>query len=146
MWYLNSELFLYIGIQVNRLVCHCPTLKGHRFSVSGRLFRDYCYNPGHVATLVLPESIRETLETTVGQILDLLTAEACDSCAYCFLLPQPEELTLLLIKLRRQQAELNSIREQTLAQLMQLNVDTANPKVSPGRSSMKECWFCCCCC
>ncbi|GAA6070684.1 pleckstrin homology domain-containing family A member 5 isoform X1, partial [Tachysurus ichikawai] len=40
----------------------------------------------------------------------------------------PEELTLLLIKLRRQQAELNSIREQTLAQLMQLNVDTANPK------------------
>ncbi|XP_047659803.1 pleckstrin homology domain-containing family A member 5 isoform X2 [Tachysurus fulvidraco] len=40
----------------------------------------------------------------------------------------PEELTLLLIKLRRQQAELNSIREQTLAQLMQLNHDTANPK------------------
>ncbi|KAM9468077.1 pleckstrin homology domain-containing family A member 5 isoform 5-T5 [Clarias gariepinus] len=40
----------------------------------------------------------------------------------------PEELTLLLIKLRRQQAELNSIREQTLAQLMQLNVDGANPK------------------
>ncbi|XP_058272844.1 pleckstrin homology domain-containing family A member 5 isoform X6 [Hemibagrus wyckioides] len=43
----------------------------------------------------------------------------------------PEELTLLLIKLRRQQAELNSIREQTLAQLMQLNVDAANPKMSP---------------
>ncbi|XP_053544454.1 pleckstrin homology domain-containing family A member 5 isoform X18 [Ictalurus punctatus] len=40
----------------------------------------------------------------------------------------PEELTLLLIKLRRQQAELNSIREQTLAQLMQLNIDAANPK------------------
>ncbi|XP_036373549.1 pleckstrin homology domain-containing family A member 5 isoform X3 [Megalops cyprinoides] len=40
----------------------------------------------------------------------------------------PEELTLLLIKLRRQQAELNSIREHTLAQLMQLNLDAANPK------------------
>ncbi|KAG9345858.1 hypothetical protein JZ751_009014 [Albula glossodonta] len=43
----------------------------------------------------------------------------------------PEELTLLLIKLRRQQAELNSIREHTLAQLMQLNVDASNPKVTP---------------
>ncbi|XP_026083789.1 pleckstrin homology domain-containing family A member 5-like isoform X22 [Carassius auratus] len=40
----------------------------------------------------------------------------------------PEELTLLLIKLRRQQAELNSLREHTLAQLMQLNLDAANPK------------------
>ncbi|XP_053740718.1 pleckstrin homology domain-containing family A member 5-like isoform X1 [Synchiropus splendidus] len=40
----------------------------------------------------------------------------------------PEELTLLLIKLRRQQAELNSIREHTVAQLMQLNADGDNPK------------------
>uniref|UniRef100_A0A4W3IE31 Pleckstrin homology domain containing, family A member 5 n=1 Tax=Callorhinchus milii TaxID=7868 RepID=A0A4W3IE31_CALMI len=40
----------------------------------------------------------------------------------------PEELTLLLIKLRRQQAELNSIREHTLAQLVQLNLSDANPK------------------
>ncbi|XP_029991625.1 pleckstrin homology domain-containing family A member 5-like isoform X6 [Sphaeramia orbicularis] len=40
----------------------------------------------------------------------------------------PEELTLLLIKLRRQQAELNSIREHTVAQLMQLNMDGENPK------------------
>uniref|UniRef100_A0A672R854 Pleckstrin homology domain containing, family A member 5 n=1 Tax=Sinocyclocheilus grahami TaxID=75366 RepID=A0A672R854_SINGR len=40
----------------------------------------------------------------------------------------PEELTLLLIKLRRQQAELSSLREHTLAQLMQLNLDAANPK------------------
>uniref|UniRef100_A0A3Q2V6W4 Pleckstrin homology domain containing A5 n=1 Tax=Haplochromis burtoni TaxID=8153 RepID=A0A3Q2V6W4_HAPBU len=43
----------------------------------------------------------------------------------------PEELTLLLIKLRRQQAELNSIREHTVAQLMQLNMDGDNPKMSP---------------
>ncbi|CAG5957822.1 unnamed protein product [Menidia menidia] len=43
----------------------------------------------------------------------------------------PEELTLLLIKLRRQQAELNSIREHTVAQLMQLNMDGNNPKLSP---------------
>uniref|UniRef100_A0A8C9XKY8 Pleckstrin homology domain containing A5 n=1 Tax=Sander lucioperca TaxID=283035 RepID=A0A8C9XKY8_SANLU len=43
----------------------------------------------------------------------------------------PEELTLLLIKLRRQQAELNSIREHTVAQLMQLKMDGDNPKLSP---------------
>ncbi|XP_042191871.1 pleckstrin homology domain-containing family A member 5 isoform X3 [Callorhinchus milii] len=42
----------------------------------------------------------------------------------------PEELTLLLIKLRRQQAELNSIREHTLAQLVQLNLSDANPKMA----------------
>ncbi|XP_030626428.1 pleckstrin homology domain-containing family A member 5 [Chanos chanos] len=40
----------------------------------------------------------------------------------------PEELTLLLIKLRRQQAELTSLREHTLAQLMQLNLEANNPK------------------
>ncbi|XP_032895404.1 pleckstrin homology domain-containing family A member 5 isoform X12 [Amblyraja radiata] len=40
----------------------------------------------------------------------------------------PEELTLLLIKLRRQQAELTSIREHTASQLMQLNLSDANPK------------------
>uniref|UniRef100_A0A3B3T9P0 Pleckstrin homology domain containing, family A member 5 n=1 Tax=Paramormyrops kingsleyae TaxID=1676925 RepID=A0A3B3T9P0_9TELE len=40
----------------------------------------------------------------------------------------PEELTLLLIKLRRQQAELNSLREHTLAQLVQLDLDGATPK------------------
>ncbi|XP_062928483.1 pleckstrin homology domain-containing family A member 5 isoform X10 [Mobula hypostoma] len=42
----------------------------------------------------------------------------------------PEELTLLLIKLRRQQAELNSIREHTAAQLVQLNLSDANPKLA----------------
>ncbi|XP_029598682.1 pleckstrin homology domain-containing family A member 5 isoform X1 [Salmo trutta] len=40
----------------------------------------------------------------------------------------PEELTLLLIKLRRQQAELNSIREHTVAQLMILSMDGPNAK------------------
>lgn len=48
---------------------------------------------------------------------------------------QPEELTLLLIKLRRQQAELNSIREHTVAQLMQLNMDGDHPKVRPPQDS-----------
>ncbi|XP_056655303.1 pleckstrin homology domain-containing family A member 5 isoform X18 [Monodelphis domestica] len=42
--------------------------------------------------------------------------------------PKPEELTLLLIKLRRQQAELSSIRENTLAQLMQLKLEAHCPK------------------
>uniref|UniRef100_A0A674EPM0 Pleckstrin homology domain containing, family A member 5 n=1 Tax=Salmo trutta TaxID=8032 RepID=A0A674EPM0_SALTR len=41
----------------------------------------------------------------------------------------PEELTLLLIKLRRQQAELNSIREHTVAQLMILSMDGPNSEV-----------------
>ncbi|XP_052347881.1 pleckstrin homology domain-containing family A member 6-like isoform X3 [Oncorhynchus keta] len=40
----------------------------------------------------------------------------------------PEELTLLLIKLRRQQAELNSIREHTVAQLMILSMEGPNAK------------------
>uniref|UniRef100_A0A8C2QIN5 Pleckstrin homology domain containing, family A member 5 n=1 Tax=Cricetulus griseus TaxID=10029 RepID=A0A8C2QIN5_CRIGR len=40
----------------------------------------------------------------------------------------PEELTLLLIKLRRQQAELSSIREHTLAQLIQLKLEPHSPK------------------
>uniref|UniRef100_A0A8C8FP98 Pleckstrin homology domain containing, family A member 5 n=1 Tax=Oncorhynchus tshawytscha TaxID=74940 RepID=A0A8C8FP98_ONCTS len=41
----------------------------------------------------------------------------------------PEELTLLLIKLRRQQAELNSIREHTVAQLMILSMEGPNSEV-----------------
>ncbi|XP_061124219.1 pleckstrin homology domain-containing family A member 5-like isoform X3 [Syngnathus typhle] len=40
----------------------------------------------------------------------------------------PEELTLMLIKLRRQQAELNSLREHTLSQLMALGIEGPNPK------------------
>ncbi|XP_029016169.1 pleckstrin homology domain-containing family A member 5-like isoform X5 [Betta splendens] len=40
----------------------------------------------------------------------------------------PEELTLLLIKLRRQQAELNSLREHTAAQLMALGMEGPNAK------------------
>ncbi|KAM9816476.1 pleckstrin homology domain-containing family A member 5-like isoform 7-T7 [Syngnathus typhle] len=43
----------------------------------------------------------------------------------------PEELTLLLIKLRRQQAELSTAREHTLAQLTQPNMDGDNPKLNP---------------
>ncbi|XP_062990880.1 pleckstrin homology domain-containing family A member 5 isoform X4 [Elgaria multicarinata webbii] len=42
----------------------------------------------------------------------------------------PEELTLLLIKLRRQQAELSSIREHTLSQLMQLKLEASSPKLA----------------
>lgn len=56
---------------------------------------------------------------------------------------QPEELTLLLIKLRRQQAELNSIREHTVAQLMQLNMDGNNPKVRPPEKPLQACVLVC---
>nr|XP_054093915.1 pleckstrin homology domain-containing family A member 5 isoform X32 [Callithrix jacchus] len=50
----------------------------------------------------------------------------------------PEELTLLLIKLRRHQAELGSIREHTLAQLMQLKLEAHSPKLSQdeGRATL----------
>ncbi|XP_043296496.1 pleckstrin homology domain-containing family A member 5 isoform X4 [Cervus canadensis] len=40
----------------------------------------------------------------------------------------PEELTLLLIKLRRQQAELSGLREHTVAQLAQLRLEAHSPK------------------
>ncbi|KAM4820472.1 pleckstrin homology domain-containing family A member 5 [Thomomys bottae] len=40
----------------------------------------------------------------------------------------PEELTLLLIQLRRQQAELSTVREHMLAQLMQLKLEAHSPK------------------
>ncbi|KAM8908344.1 pleckstrin homology domain-containing family A member 5-like isoform 4-T4 [Spinachia spinachia] len=40
----------------------------------------------------------------------------------------PEELTLLLIKLRRQQAELTSLREHTVAQLMAMGLEGPNAK------------------
>uniref|UniRef100_A0A8C5G203 Pleckstrin homology domain-containing family A member 5-like n=1 Tax=Gouania willdenowi TaxID=441366 RepID=A0A8C5G203_GOUWI len=40
----------------------------------------------------------------------------------------PEELTLLLIKLRRQQAELNSLRDHTVAQLTALGLEGPNAK------------------
>ncbi|XP_074554694.1 pleckstrin homology domain-containing family A member 5-like isoform X2 [Halichoeres trimaculatus] len=40
----------------------------------------------------------------------------------------PEELTLMLIKLRRQQAELNSLREHTVSQLMALGLEGPNAK------------------
>lgn len=65
-------------------------------------------------------------------------------CFPPFLPPlQPEELTLLLIKLRRQQAELNSIREHTVAQLMQLNMDGDNPKVRPPEIPLQACVLAC---
>lgn len=38
----------------------------------------------------------------------------------------------MLIKLRRQQAELNSLREHTVAQLMALSLEGPNAKVSRG--------------
>ncbi|XP_061124222.1 pleckstrin homology domain-containing family A member 5-like isoform X6 [Syngnathus typhle] len=49
----------------------------------------------------------------------------------------PEELTLMLIKLRRQQAELNSLREHTLSQLMALGIEGPNPKITPD--DYKDC-------
>ncbi|XP_035767465.1 pleckstrin homology domain-containing family A member 5-like [Neolamprologus brichardi] len=55
----------------------------------------------------------------------------CQKCIAVVLLccsVQPEELTLLLIKLRRQQAELNSLREHTVAQLMAVGMEGHNAK------------------
>uniref|UniRef100_A0A3Q3N430 Pleckstrin homology domain containing, family A member 5 n=1 Tax=Mastacembelus armatus TaxID=205130 RepID=A0A3Q3N430_9TELE len=57
----------------------------------------------------------------VVSVAALLLSSVCCSA-------QPEELTLLLIKLRRQQAELNSLREHTVAQLMALGMEGTNAK------------------
>lgn len=47
---------------------------------------------------------------------------------------------MLLIKLRRQQADLNSVREHTVAQLMQLNLDGGhNPKVRATEVAAVSC-------
>lgn len=59
----------------------------------------------------------------IVSVASLLLSSMCCSV-------QPEELTLLLIKLRRQQAELNSLREHTVAQLMALGLEGPNAKVS----------------
>ncbi|MEQ2179777.1 hypothetical protein GOODEAATRI_028599 [Goodea atripinnis] len=48
----------------------------------------------------------------------------------------PEELTLLLIKLRRRQAEISSLQEHTVAQLMALGIEGPNAKVSPKCACM----------
>lgn len=67
----------------------------------------------------------------------------CPSLPPSLLPLQPEELTLLLIKLRRQQAELNSIREHTVAQLMQLNMDGDNSKVRPPEMPLQASLLAC---
>lgn len=48
----------------------------------------------------------------------------------------------MLIKLRRQQAELNSLREHTLSQLMALGIEGPNPKVSTERMDVAHVWVC----
>lgn len=70
----------------------------------------------------------------IDRPLDELTVSVSPLCLRCVV--QPEELTLLLIKLRRQQAELNSIREHTVAQLMILSMEGPNAKVSTRREHM----------
>ena len=64
-------------------------------------------------------------------VIDIVSVAALLLSSVCCCV-QPEELTLLLIKLRRQQAELNSLREHTVAQLMALGMEGPNPKVSTG--------------
>lgn len=66
---------------------------------------------------------QQTGVVDVVSVAALLLSSVCCSV-------QPEELTLLLIKLRRQQAELNSLREHTVAQLMALGMEGPNAKVS----------------
>ncbi|KAI1882271.1 hypothetical protein AGOR_G00248960 [Albula goreensis] len=75
----------------------------------------------HVTQYVYPPD-RRLLTATIP--VQTVTAQSLQS-------KTPEELTLLLIKLRRQQAELSTARQHTLAQLLQLNLDGANPKALP---------------
>ncbi|KAM6961399.1 LOW QUALITY PROTEIN: pleckstrin homology domain-containing family A member 5-like [Aplochiton taeniatus] len=57
----------------------------------------------------------------VGMPVQTITAQSLQG-------KTPEELTLLLIQLRRQQVELSGLREHTVAQLLQLNQDGPSPK------------------
>lgn len=69
------------------------------------------------------------ISSSVDGVVDVGSVAALPlSSVFCCV--QPEELTLLLIKLRRQQAELTSLREHTVAQLMALGLEGPNAKVS----------------
>ncbi|XP_061570775.1 pleckstrin homology domain-containing family A member 5-like [Cololabis saira] len=72
----------------------------------------------HVAKYGYPPERRSITATSPPQAI---TAQSLQG-------KTPEELTLLLIKLRRQQAELNSLREHTVAQLMALGMEGPNAK------------------
>lgn len=69
-----------------------------------------------------------SLNPNSGWVFVYIVSVALLSSVWCAV--QPEELTLMLIKLRRQQAELNSLREHTVAQLMALGMEGPNAKVS----------------
>ncbi|KAG7454573.1 hypothetical protein MATL_G00261060 [Megalops atlanticus] len=92
-----------------------PTLTSHHFQGGMTLDRRHRM---HMTKYAYPPD-RRTL--TAGMTVQTITPQYLQG-------KTPEELTLLLIKLRRQQAELNSVREHTLAQLLQLNLDASNPK------------------
>ncbi|XP_036375580.1 pleckstrin homology domain-containing family A member 5-like [Megalops cyprinoides] len=92
-----------------------PTLTSHHFQGGMTLDRRHRM---HLTKYAYPPD-RRTL--TAGMAVQTITPQYLQG-------KTPEELTLLLIKLRRQQAELNSVREHTLAQLLQLNLDASNPK------------------
>jgi hypothetical protein len=78
--------------------------------------------------------------------LSLRTTINLFSTVWILKLSQPEELTLLLIQLRRQQAELNSAREHTLAQLTQLKLEARSPQVSVRHVSVTHQSVCPCHC
>ncbi|XP_030221212.1 pleckstrin homology domain-containing family A member 5 isoform X2 [Gadus morhua] len=90
-----------------------PVYRGGDMSMDRRLRQ----HPNNYAYTLHPD--RRSMPS--GLPVQIITAQSLQG-------KTPEELTLLLIKLRRQQAELNSIREHTVAQLMQLNIDGDTPK------------------
>ncbi|XP_058883680.1 pleckstrin homology domain-containing family A member 5-like isoform X4 [Acipenser ruthenus] len=91
---------------------------GSRSEVSSPVFRGDRHHRTHHAKYAYPPDRRSM---PAGLPLQPISPQVLQG-------KTPEELTLLLIKLRRQQAELSSVRERTLAQLVKLNLDATNPK------------------
>lgn len=90
--------------------------------------------------LLLPSGLAVFNRTSAALLSSVCVCVCVRACLYV----QPEELTLTLIKLRRQQAELNSLREHTVAQLMALSLEGPNAKVSTLCS--QQVWGCACVC
>ncbi|XP_061085091.1 pleckstrin homology domain-containing family A member 5-like [Conger conger] len=98
-------------------LAHCPpalTARAHQ----GAMTMDRRHRT-HVTQYVYPPPDRRNLSS--GVQLQPVSTQSLQG-------KTPEELTLLLIKLRRQQADLSTARQHTLAQLLQISLHGNNPK------------------
>ncbi|XP_029453206.1 pleckstrin homology domain-containing family A member 5-like isoform X5 [Rhinatrema bivittatum] len=95
--------------------------RAYRSEVSSPVLRDVTIDRRHRPHLTKHAFVPDRRSMPAGLTLQPISPQSLQG-------KTPEELTLLLIKLRRQQAELSSIREHTLAQLMQLKREACSPQ------------------